>query len=101
MSGRYSVKAITFNVGDEQFSFPPYALGYLPPPDEAGAEPGTALHEVLSVVEDANEDGRTLHLAAEHAEAIADYTRHFAGVYPEQCELDREMLAALSSSSSN
>jgi len=105
-SGRYSVKQIVFNVGDESFSFPPYALEYLLP--RAGtdldeyAEPGSALHQVLTAVEDAIEPGLELHFQTEHVEAIKDRVQRFNKVYPElgMCADKRRMLTALESSAS-
>jgi len=106
-SGRYSVDAIVFHVGDESFSFPPGLLEYLLP--KAGidldeyAEPGSPLHQVLTAVEDAIEPGFELHFQTEHVEAIKDRVQSFNKVYPElrMCADKRRMLAAVESSSRN
>jgi len=97
VSGRYSVKRIDFTIDGETFEFSPMALGYLPPVDETGAEPGSVLHDTLSIVEDANAEGRVVELGEEHAAAIAGFMRHFAGVYPELCANERRMLALVTS----
>jgi len=106
VSGRYSVEAIVFHVGDEEFSFPPGLLEYLLP--KAGtdldeyAEPGSPLHQVLTAVEDAIEPGFELHFQTEHVEAIKDRVQSFNEVYPElkMCSDKRRMLAAVESGAS-
>jgi len=102
-SGRYSVEAIVFHVGDEEFSFPPGLLEYLLADLDEHTEPGSALHAVLTAVEDALEPGYELHFGAEHVEAIADRVRDFSRVFPElgMCADNRRMLAAVDSSSRN
>jgi len=98
---RHSVDRIVFTIGVEDFEFTPSMLAYLPTVDEAGAEPGTALFEILSTMEDANAAGRTVRFGPEHVTAVAEDLQDFARTYPELSSKDRLMLAAAERSSRN
>ena len=98
---RHSVDRIVFAIGEEEFEFAPDMLAYLPTVDEASAEPGSVLFEILSVMEDANAPGRTVRFGPEHVTAVAEDLQAFSRAYPELSAKDRLMLAAVESSSDN
>ena len=98
---RYGIDKICFHVGDEQFSFAAATLAHLPTVDDAGAEPGTPLYEILSVMEDANAPGLTMHFGPEHVETVVGDLQEFARTIPELSAEDRQMLDAIVSSSRN
>jgi len=98
---RHTVDRIVFAIGAEEFEFTPDMLAHLPTVDEAGAEPGTALWEILSVMEDALAPGQTVRFGPEHVTAVAEDLQDFARTYLELSSKDRLMLAAAERSSRN
>jgi len=98
---RYAVDRIVFAIGEEEFEFAPDMLAHLPTVDEADAEPGSVLFEILSVMEDALAPGRTVRFGPEHVTAVAEDLQDFARTYPELSSKDRLMLAAAERSSRN
>lgn len=101
---RYSVEKFRFKVGGEVVvEFSADQLSYLPSPEQAGAEPGTALYEVLAAVQDANSPGFVVEFSDAHAEAIAPqfeaFTHSLRGLQTKMDHRERKLVQVVNASS--
>jgi len=96
---RYTIEGFRFTVGAETFEFDPDELAYLPSPEQAGAEPGDLLFDVLAAVELANESGYVLEFSDEHSEAVAPefeaFSRSLVGLRSKLDHRERKLVQAV------